>query len=427
MVEPGPSGLEALIADLAGDPGWVPRTAGVVTDAIVAELPATAGDPDLLRALRDSVTANLRLMVEMLGSGVPASEAQPPPAATEYARELVRRGVSVDSLLRAYFIAHAAFFGYVREELPARISEPDALAATLDELMSWSFGFVQAISGGIVERYGAERERWVRSSAALKSELVDEILAGRVREVGPASAQLNYRLDRTHLAFVIWSEASGAMEDPAASERVAARFAARRGSESALLLPRGAGLVAGWLGSGATAAAIDPGAVEVDGLGGPDRIRLALGSPAPGIEGFRSSHHQAMQAHRVAMLGGADAGAVSAYRDVALPALASADPEHAARFCRQELGALLGDDGRNRRLRETVLTYLESASSPRRAAGRLGVHENTVVNHVRAAEEAIGHPLTERPGELIVALRLAPLVPPVPAGPAGPAGPAAER
>lgn len=408
MHEPGQSGLKALIAALADDPAWVPRTADVVTGAIVAELPATAGDADLLRALRESVTANLRLMVEMIGSGVPASEAQPPPAATEYARELVRRGVSVDSLLRAYFVAHAAFFGYVREELPARISEPDALAATLDELMSWSFSFVQAISGGIVERYGEERERWVRSSAALKSELVDEIMAGRMRDTESASAQLHYRLDRTHVAFVVWSE-SAATGDPAASERVAARFAADHDSDDALLLPRGAGLVAGWIGSRG-AARIDHSAIDVEGLGGPDRIRLALGSPAAGIEGFRASHHQAMEAHRVAMLGGAGAGATFAYRDLALPALASADPEHAARFCRQELGSLLGDDERNRRLRETALAYLESASSPRRAAGRLGVHENTVVNHVRAVEEAIGHPLAERPGELIVALRLVPLV-----------------
>ena len=117
-----------------------------------------------------------------------------------------------------------------------------------------------------------------------------------------------------------------------------------------------------------------------------------------------------MQAHRVAMLCGPGSGAVSTYRDLALPALASADPEHAVRFCRQELGSLLDADERSRRLRETVLIYLESSGSPRRAARRLGVHENTVVNHVHAAEEVLGHPLGERPAELIVALRLVPLV-----------------
>lgn len=416
MDDHAPSGMEALIVGLSDDPRWVQRIADRITAAIAAELPASADDPDLLRALRESVLANMRMMVEMMRGGIAASEARPPPAATEYARELVRRGVSADALLRTYFIAHAAFLEYVREELPARINEPDALAATLDELMSWSFGFVRAVSGGVVERYGVERERWVRSSAALKSELVDAILAGEARDVESASAQLHYRLDRTHLAFVVWSEAEGAMGDPAVSERVAARFAADRGSDDALLLPRGAGLVAGWLGFRNAPPRIGHGALEAEGLGGEDEIRLAIGSQAPGIEGFRASHADAMQAHRVAMLGGG--GAVSTYRDLALPALASADPEHAARFCRQELGPLLEDDRRNRRLRETVLTYLESASSPRRAAGRLGVHENTVVNHVRAAEEAIGHPLTERPGELIVALRLAPLVL---------AGPVAER
>ncbi len=410
MPEPAPSGMREMIVELSEEPGWSPRTAELITDAIVAELPEIAYDPDSLRALRESVIANVRLMVEMIRSEVAPSEARPPPAATEYARELARRGVPVDSLLRAYFVGHASFFGYVREELPQRISEPGVRASTLDDLMSWSFGFIQAVTHSIVERYSAERERWVRSSAALRGDLVDAILIGRERDAEAASAQLRYRLDRRHLAFVVWSEVGAGTGDTAACERVAAGFAAGLGSHDPLLLPRGAGLVAGWLGSRGTSLGIEVGAMEIEGLGGDDQIRLALGSQATGIDGFRSSHDQAMEARRVAMLCGAEAGAISSYRDLALPALASLDAARAARFCRQELGRLLADDDRARRLRRTLLCYLQSSSSPRQTAARLGVHENTVVNHVHAAEEMLGHALSERPGELIVALRLAPLI-----------------
>ena len=42
-----------------------------------------------------------------------------------------------------------------------------------------------------------------------------------------------------------------------------------------------------------------------------------------------------------------------------------------------------------------------------RTAQRLGVHENTVKNRVRAARELLGHPPEERVAEVLVALRLA--------------------
>ena len=56
------------------------------------------------------------------------------------------------------------------------------------------------------------------------------------------------------------------------------------------------------------------------------------------------------------------------------------------------------------RLPATVLCLLEAQGSPRHAAQRLGIHENTVAKRVRAAEELLGHPVTERPAELFAAL-----------------------
>ena len=44
--------------------------------------------------------------------------------------------------------------------------------------------------------------------------------------------------------------------------------------------------------------------------------------------------------------------------------------------------------------------------SPLRAAHRLGVHENTITNRIRAAQELIAHPIEHRSPELQVALRL---------------------
>lgn len=44
--------------------------------------------------------------------------------------------------------------------------------------------------------------------------------------------------------------------------------------------------------------------------------------------------------------------------------------------------------------------------SPLQASHRIGVHENTITNRVRAAQELLPHPIEHRSPELLVALRL---------------------
>jgi hypothetical protein len=65
------------------------------------------------------------------------------------------------------------------------------------------------------------------------------------------------------------------------------------------------------------------------------------------------------------------------------------------------------DDMDTRRLAATLNAFLKARSSPRRTAQRLGVHETTIKNRIRAAEELRGHTADERVAETLVALRLA--------------------
>ena len=141
-------------------------------------------------------------------------------------------------------------------------------------------------------------------------------------------------------------------------------------------------------------------------------IHVALGSPASGLDGFRRSHQEALDARRVARLAGRRTGSVVTYAASAVAALTSTDLERARQFVTTELGSVAGDDDEARRLAGTLLVYLEEGLSPRRTARRLGVHENTVVNRIRTIEERLGHPVKPRVTELLVALRLVPLVTP---------------
>jgi DNA-binding PucR family transcriptional regulator len=141
-----------------------------------------------------------------------------------------------------------------------------------------------------------------------------------------------------------------------------------------------------------------------------NRAKLGIGSPGRGRDGFVRSYREARHARRVAELSGRAAARVTIYPHVALTALASSDVDQARAFVVRELGPLAADDDSAMRLAGTLRVYLEERSSPSRTAHRLGVHANTIPNRIRAIEDLLGHSVDSRVAELLVALRLAPLV-----------------
>ena len=86
--------------------------------------------------------------------------------------------------------------------------------------------------------------------------------------------------------------------------------------------------------------------------------------------------------------------------------MAGRDEEAAREFLERELRPLLGDDDRERRLRETLRAYFASAQNASATAAMLGVHEQTVAYRLRAIEKRLGCPATTRRAELETALRL---------------------
>lgn len=411
MAENQPAGaLRDVVLALAADPEWVGAVSEQVSAAVVSEIPELAADDALARAMLASNTDALRLFVLMLRDELAPQTAAPPPDAVAYAHELVRRGVGVDVLLRGYHATEAAFFANFLRRVHAdpRLA-PDA-ATVIEQAAQWLFAFVGALTRGIVERYAEESERWIRSAAASRLRDVRALLAGERPDAQPMSARLRYALDRTHLGIVVWADPRAQPADEpvqAVLERTATEFAAALGATSSLVVALENDSVAVWVagvdlvGNKASRHRLDPSTVP--------RVSAACGLPAAGIAGFCTSHEQAMQARRVAQLTGRQPGAVVDYGDVALMAIATADADQARDFVRRELGRLAEDSDEARRLAATLRVYLDEGSSARRAAKRLGVHENTIKNRIRTAEGQLGHPVTSRLAEMLVALRLAPL------------------
>ena len=199
--------MRDLVIRFTADPDWLPSVSRDITDAIHAELPDIDADQELRGSTYASTDNVLRLLVDLSRSSLPPQEAVPPPAAVDYAREFVRRGLPLDSLLRAYHIGQAMFFARWSERARADIRDPGERAEAIELGAKWTFEYVETLSGGLARRYAEERERWVRSAAALRAQVVDALLSGESVDIDASSRRLGYELDRDQQAFVVWSDA----------------------------------------------------------------------------------------------------------------------------------------------------------------------------------------------------------------------------
>jgi hypothetical protein len=116
-----------------------------------------------------------------------------------------------------------------------------------------------------------------------------------------------------------------------------------------LILPVGRQRVWAW-GSSVRGTWVGPPAPTGTPLSG---IRVAAGLPESGVEGFASSHGQALDAVRVGMLSRTDRWLFD-YAELDLIAMLSTHLDEARRFVRRELGGLAGSGEPATTLRTTL-------------------------------------------------------------------------
>ncbi len=400
----GRGDVEAIVEILGAE---VDQIAIVLADTIHEHLEEI--DDDMRSWTLQSTRANLGLIVTMMRDGAEPSTAQPPPEAIGYAKEYVVRGLDLVLLQRAYRTAQGVFAEVIVARLRATTDDPDRLTGAMTFFNSWVFAWIEAIERRLTDIYIHEREQWVRGTAALRAAEVRALLSGKADDPAAVSLRLGYELSRHHVGYVIWSEAADERPGDAGSlfaamERAAAAIAESLGAGTPLTVAEGRHLAC-WAGGRKP-----PDLARLRLPAAASGLSVAAGTPAPGVEGFVLSHHEALVARRVAQLRGDGAGARAAYPDLALEALLVEDPVAARRFVARELGPLAGRDDATVRLASTLAIFLEEGGSFVRAARRLGVHSNTVAYRVRRAEAELGRPVAERQLELRVALRIAGLL-----------------
>jgi hypothetical protein len=397
-----------LIQPLAGE--LIDRSdelSQVMVQRVLEALPELATGLEGSEPLRAALAAGTRNLASMLERGEDPESVELPVATLALVRDSARRGTPILPLVRVYRLAFAELWKDFLEQLTLRASSREELGSAAALGSDWLLRYLDRTQAIVASTYAADRERWLRGSAASRTDAIDAILAGRQADEMLASQRLRHNLGLHHVGVVAWSDDARHEDGRERLERALEELTGRCGADALLVHPLGMTAVSGWM---SRERPFEAGRLEALRLSPAGGVRAAVGAPRHGIPGFRRSHAQALEARRVATLVRRPAGSVTRYSAIALTALATVDLDQARDFVESTLGPLAGDDDVARRLSATLRVYLEENRSRARAAQRLSIHENTVGNRVQQAAELSGRPVDDDRLELQLALALAPLV-----------------
>lgn len=348
---------------------------------------------ETLASTRQNVTYWLRSM-----QGSPLSRIEPTLVAPVIglARSLTRRGAAQD-LWAAYSAGREALWrAWMRiafESAPDVGILNDSLNVASTSLSRWVDETVLEINA-LVEQ---ENRNHAGATHELKLQTATRILDGTPMDEELAAYRLKYPLVGEHIAAIIWTDP--AAPDQPALRQVAEKFAAcaTQHQAKALVVPATSSSIWVWVNNpnGDTKERLIPI------VAGAPQVRLALGSIGAGIDGFRRSHYEAVEAQRLMVRVGSVQ--MASFDDVALAALGAHNEQAAREFVARILGDLGSAD---QELRDTVRVYIRHMYNASKTADEVYAHRNTVFHRIQRAEELLPRPLAVSGVEVGVALEL---------------------
>ncbi|MFE5511576.1 PucR family transcriptional regulator [Streptomyces sp. NPDC056529] len=355
---------------------------------------AVAADPVLAAGMRRTNRSNLLFWaasnVRAPGEPVPANEGEAPLA---IARDLVRRGLD-ETALDAYRVGQGVAVRVWTQIACSLTDDTEDLRELLDVSLRSISAFVDGTVSAIAARMHVERGELTRGTHAERREVVALLLDGAPITRQRAQARLGYALDPTHTAAVVWTD------DPDADlhrlDRAADALAAAADGAPPLSVIAGAATRWVWVHGRPDTDRI------LDALDELPAVRVALGSAAPGVDGFRRGHLDALTTQRMlARL--SSTRRLTSYDEVELVALLTQDPEHADRFVTRVLGDLAVAPAE---ITEAVRVFTAEQCNASRAAARLFVHRNTLLRRLARADRLLPRPLATRPLDVAAALEV---------------------
>jgi DNA-binding PucR family transcriptional regulator len=355
-------------------------------------------DSALIDLLGSSIQGNVENIVHTLRHGIPMEYIEPPSAAFEYARRLAQRGVPVNALVRAYRLGQQHVLDNAFIECVRQNPDPRMQVATYQQVVTHTFGYIDWISQRVVTVYESERELWLTERQTARAGRVEDLINGASTDIDAAEAVIGYRLRVPHLGAVLWVHETGAQQDQLTRfDRVVTAMSEKIGSgRSPLVIPRDRASVWAWI-PVAEGFSLDLTEVRtlLDDDAGPPLPMVALGTAQSGLAGFRRTHLEAVEAHRVAMIRNDPTHPVIGFHEAGLSvaALLALDLNQTRRWVQETLGKLAYDDEQYHRLRETLLLFCRHDGSYTATADVMVMHRNSVKYRVASAEKILGRRL----------------------------------
>jgi DNA-binding PucR family transcriptional regulator len=352
-----------------------------------------AEDPVLAEAIRKSNVASIRHWavsnLERPGQRVPANIG---PEIIAASRDMVRRGLD-ESALDTYRIAQGVVWRRWMEIAFELTSDVRELRELLDITALSVATYIEDTIAAVSETVQGELDDLTAGTHAERRATVALLLEGAPIRTDQAETQLGYRLTGPHTAAIVWgTSTSEAAQLEAAGELLVKSV----GAHGRLTVVASAAALWLWL---PTEAMLDAQRLAADLATLPD-VRIALGRPGSGVDGFRRSHLDAVETQRMlARL--TSPRQLASYQDIQLVALLTTDPNRTEEFLDDTLGALRHADAE---VREVVLTYVHELGSTTRTAERLYTHRNTVIRRLGRADELLPRPLAENALDVAAAL-----------------------
>lgn len=343
-------------------PEWIEE----LDRATIAANPAIANDPVLAKVVQTANRANLvywaAANLRDPGARVPANLGTEP---LRMARDLVRRGldtVAFNIYRTGEHIGWRFWMGIAFE----LTSDPQELRELLDVSARSVNDFIEATLTGIAAQVQSEHDE----------------------------AKLGYPLSRAHTAAIIWSDELDG--DHSYLDRAADLFCHAVGSTRPLTVVAGAASRWAWV-TDADGLDIDTVQAAVDNAPG---ARIAIGTTANGVEGFRRSHLEALITQRT-LSRLRSTQRVAFFADVKMVALISQNPDAASEFITSTLGDL---ESASPDLQTALLTFINEQCNASRAAKRLHTHRNTFLRRLESAQRLLPRPLDHTSVHVAVAL-----------------------
>ncbi|QUR67154.1 PucR family transcriptional regulator [Mycobacterium spongiae] len=362
--------------------------------ATVAANPDIADDPALATIVSRANRANLRhfAAANLRNPGDPVAP-NLSPETLRMARDLVRLGHDV-STLDIYRTGHNVAWQRWNDIAFGLSSNPQELRELLDVSFRLAKDFIDSTLAGIDAKMRSEYDELTRNIQAERRKLVEHLLDGGPVSLDSAEARLGYRLNRPHTAAVIWSDRPD--DDPSCLDEAASAFGDAVGRRDPLIVVASAPTRWVWV-KGIRALDTD----RIHGtLANAPHVRVAIGSTADGLEGFRRSHLEALATQRI-LSQSLRSERVASYSDIEMIALLTENPDGADNFIESTLGAF---EDAGPELHNTVLTFINEQCNTSQAANRLFIHRNTLTNRLETAQRLLPRPLAETTIRVAVAL-----------------------